>query len=92
MNAPRLRFGEPPEPRGTHTDWDDVARKLRDRPGDWARVGVYAVSVAAHVRSGRIVAFRPVGHYEARYDRTDQPGRGVIWVRYVGAQEPEPTQ
>lgn len=85
--ARRLAWGDPPPP--SRTDWADVARKLRDRPGDWARVGVYARTVASHVRSGRISALRPVGHWEARTDPTDQPGRAVLWLRYVGPIHPE---
>ncbi len=93
MTAPRLRFGEPPPGKGPFTDWHDVARKLRERPGDWARVGVYSVPVASHVRSGRIKAFRPVGAYEARYDRTDEPGRAVLWIRYIGeSPDTKPTE
>lgn len=90
--TPQLRWGEP-APRAW-TDWEEVARKLRDRPGDWARVGIYARSVASHVRSGRIVAFRPAGAYEARSVPTDQPGRAVLWVRFVGdpIADPAPQQ
>lgn len=65
------------------TDWHQVARLARrGTPGHWYQVqGTYSRTVAAHIRSGRIAAFRPAGSWEARYVATDVPGRFIVYIR-----------
>jgi hypothetical protein len=68
-----VKFGELPEvteARATSTRWDQVARDLRSKPGLWACVrvcetGPAASAMAQAIKRGRIVAFRPVGSFEA---------------------------
>ena len=36
--SPRMKFGEPPTPRGPAYDWAYIAKRLKRRPGEWALV------------------------------------------------------
>lgn len=68
-----------------------IADSLREAPGTWGHVGDYparynAVSLANHIRTGRLVAYRPAGSFEAEVrpgiSRDADP---QVWARYVGA-------
>jgi hypothetical protein len=76
----------PAQPPTTFTDWHHEARLARrsqlQSPGAWRQVpGTYTRAVAAHIRSGRIAAFRPAGSFEAKYAPTDAPGRVILYIR-----------
>jgi hypothetical protein len=88
--------------------WQTEADECRSRPGQWGRlttftltepadhkrIGSHARMVAHHVRTGRYVAFRPAGAYEAttrlRVTHTVEDSRvhattkWSVYVRYVG--------
>jgi hypothetical protein len=84
VSPARGRFVGPniPSPR---TDWPQVARLARRGApgvGHWYQVpGWHTRAVAAHIRSGRIAAFRPAGSWEARYLPTDDPKQFVVYIR-----------
>lgn len=90
MNGPapttssEVVFGELPggEPKPRY-DWSPVARVLRARPGEWAKIAARASQpsasgVANSVRQGRYLAFQPSGAFEAVSRGTD------VWARFVG--------
>ena len=64
--------------------WHKVADELRNHPNQWALVSDNALSVyAAQIKSGRLVAFRPPGSFDARV-RNGNGVRGNLYVRYTG--------
>jgi hypothetical protein len=80
-----LRFGELPavaQRRATSTRWEQVVKDLVLTPGVWAPVRLCdtpaaASAMAQAIKKGRIVAFRPVGQFEA-------VSRGrETWARFV---------
>lgn len=68
-------------------DWLEVARQLKERPGEWAVVAedIQRTYVTA-VKKGRIRAFQPAGTFEAisRGSGTEVGRAGKLYVRYVG--------
>jgi hypothetical protein len=58
---------------------------------DVKRIGSHARMVAHHVRTGRYVAFRPAGSYEASSRTATNEDTGersiAVYVRYVGGDE-----
>jgi hypothetical protein len=69
----------------------DVAEKLRRTPGEWAPVGDYASSQSAYgianmIRSGggTIIAYEPVGAFDARVEVVDDGVR--VFACYVGGE------
>lgn len=86
----RIYFEEPP-PRQTRpmgsTKNEQIAAKLRKRPGDWAKIGTYGSassmnSVAHQIRHGKLTPYTPEGSFEA-VART-VGGKHNVWARYVG--------
>jgi hypothetical protein len=82
-----IEFGEPPPPSsGVGHCHAEIARQLRDRPGDWALVlrgvrGSYGTSIS----KGRLVPYQPAGSFEAVCRTVDSKNRLFdIWARYVG--------
>jgi hypothetical protein len=80
-----VKFGELPpvtQRRATSTRWEQVVKDLRKTPGMWKPVRVCdtpaaASAMAQAIKRGRIVAFRPVGGFEA-------VSRGrETWARFV---------
>ncbi|MEU9599764.1 hypothetical protein AB0E06_23490 [Streptomyces sp. NPDC048109] len=82
-----LVFENPPPPRGTNAENEDIAEKLRTRPREWARIGAFsnADMLAANIKRGRPKAYEPAGAFEAVSRRVGQ--EWLLYVRYVG----EPT-
>jgi hypothetical protein len=84
-----LKFESPPpsrsaSPKGHHIE---VAKELKERPGEWAIVGVYAHSgsssaVARQLRAGLIPAYAPPGSFEAMARTID--GEARVYARFVG--------
>lgn len=64
--------------------WLEVADHLQDDPGNWYKVAEEQrfAELAARIRKGAIVAFRPSGSFEATARKVD--GVWSIWARYVG--------
>lgn len=90
-----MHFEEPPKVpslptgagRGKH--WD-AARRLRERPGEYAMVSAYdsrstAASTAYMVRQGTLNAYAPRGAFHAVSRTVD--GEHRLYVKYVGEQE-----
>lgn len=81
-----VSWTEPPAPiRKTAfvSTYTNVARQLREHPGQWAQLDDRSSFSAAYqfslgVRYGRPAAFRPAGAFEGRYSGCS------VWVRYVG--------
>jgi hypothetical protein len=82
---------EPPGvSRRGQEEWPAIARELRQRPGQWARVkdGVSASNaahVASRIRNGFFQPFRPAGTFEAVTRRTGDTK--AVYARYVGEQD-----
>lgn len=79
----------PPPGKGgrPRVDWDAVAARLREHPGEWGRLDDVSRSTSTHIRQGRISAFQPAEDWEAetRVDHTlPIASRGTLYVRYVG--------
>lgn len=91
MSPARGRFVGPDVP-SARTDWFHVARLARRAPtrGHWYQApGLHTRAVAAHIRAGRIAAFRPAGAWEARYAPTDDPKLFQVFVRPAEGTPPE---
>lgn len=90
-----LRWEGPPPTRhgGGHCErhnLSDAAPELVARPGEWALLLLAeshgtAAAQAAHIRAGRLVAFRPRGSFEATVRDVD--GEHRVYVRYVGGAQ-----
>lgn len=71
-------------PRRRRIDWATIAQRARDQPGVWTQAAFMSRANAAHVRSGRIRHLQPAADWQARYERSDMPGRVLVLVRYIG--------
>jgi hypothetical protein len=65
----------------------DAAAQLRERPGEWARIGAYSTgtsarSMAQSIKTGQRRAWAPAGAYEAISRTVD--GEHRVYARYVG--------
>lgn len=65
----------------------EIARILRSKPCEWARIQertkrVDAATAAYQIRKGMLAAFRPAGAYEAKARTID--GRYYVYARYIG--------
>lgn len=84
-----LRWEDPPRPLRRRTDWREVARQLRSRPGVWALVyeGPSPQSAGgqmSNLRAGRVAAMNPADEFE--YER-----RGTaLYARWH--DDPEPAE
>ncbi|WP_367132977.1 MULTISPECIES: hypothetical protein [Streptomyces] len=84
-------FGPLPDDLRLALELFDTARALRDRRGEWALVQQHtklslASNQAHRIRTGKLVAFRPAGAFEAkaRKNRDKDTGESDVWARYVG--------
>lgn len=79
----------PPKERGIHTSkWLPTAAEIRTRPGEWCRLPQVFLS-QRHVGALKTSpAFQPRDEWEIT-SRKQADGTCFIYVRYVGAQEPE---
>jgi hypothetical protein len=80
----------------TGTDWDKVAKFMRDRPNEWVLVGEFSPGIANHIRSGGFKQFIPEGvtgspkaymkkHFEITTRRiTPRQQRVHIYGRFLG--------
>jgi hypothetical protein len=70
-------------PRTAKPEQQKTADRLRRKPGQWTVVDTKmtyaaAAGLAASIRHGRYLAWRPVGKFEARQNGLD------VYARYVG--------
>src|SRR5262245_32001620 len=91
-SEPSLSWEEPPKDERKpkkESKWAPTARLLQSRPGQWAKiVDNENVGVAALIRHGDIVAFRPPEAWEVRVQLTDgSRWTGHVWCRYVGVKQ-----
>jgi hypothetical protein len=78
----RIKFEDPParrgggawSPKGTH---EIIAAKLRERPGEWARI-----QALPSVQSAAGQAHAPAGSFESKSRTVD--GESRVYARYVG--------
>lgn len=91
VGKPELVWEDPPPAakRGETRGHDAIARLLEKRPGEWAIIFLYetaagASTMAAYIRSARIVAYEPKGFFEA-HARTVE-GEHRVYARYVGEE------
>ncbi len=72
----------------TKNDWPAIAAELRQHRGEWAPVrhsdgrGVVDSS-GRYIREGMLVAFRPVGAFDAK-TRINPDGGYDLWASYIG--------
>ncbi|WP_328739905.1 hypothetical protein OHA91_22895 [Streptomyces erythrochromogenes] len=64
-----------------------IAAQLRDHPGKWAYIDskgsrASAGSTAYAIRTGKLRAYAPAGHYEAKARTVD--GEFRVYARYCG--------
>lgn len=68
--------------RGASMEWNKPAEMLAEHPNEWAIVfrGDHknALVISSRIRSGRLAAFKPAGHYESAEEN------GAVFARYVG--------
>ena len=71
--------------RGDH-DWRAVAEKLKEVPGEWAKIDNVARSTPSEIRRGAVAALRPPSDYEVeqRRDPNLPPTRTTLYIRYIG--------
>lgn len=83
-----FEWEDPPETtRRVYRRHDTIARQLRGRQGEWAKVAVCrsdpgARNLANRVRSGLTVAYLPAGDFEAVVREVD--GEFRVYARYLG--------
>ena len=77
---------EAPEIRGSaRTDWGTIAAELRANPDEWAVIAEnMPTNVAARIKQGGIVAFRPAGHFEATNRGVRNGLSEKVYARFVG--------
>lgn len=81
MTDDKIRWEDPPLPQNRRGPWlIPTLRKLRKRPGEWARVREYRQSASASRAVNAIHANYP--GFEATVRKID--GRSVLYIRYVG--------
>ena len=70
-----------------HGVWAERLAPLRDRPGEWAKVGRVHSATALKIKRGQMLGI-PAGEFEATLrdvDRTEN--KGTLYVRYVGGSD-----
>jgi hypothetical protein len=92
MSDWEVEFGDLPpsgdrSPNGRNGKHEQIARQLRERPQEWARVATTtstssANSMAHQIRGAYYKAYQPKGSYEA-VARTEARNH-TVWARYVG--------
>jgi hypothetical protein len=67
-------------------DWQTIAARLKEMPGQWAMIDDVARSTPSEIRRGAVRAFRPPSDYEVEQRRNkDLPDtRTTLYIRYVG--------
>lgn len=88
---PIIRWEEPARALGggggrPHSQYQDIARQLAARPGDWAvvqeRHSRIGSGLASHIRKGHIDCFTPPGDFDACTRQVN--GVATVYARYVG--------
>lgn len=80
-----IKWEAPPQSQRGKGAYNDFAKALRDRPGDWALLSEDTASATVTgVNRGTLSAFRPAGAFEARGSSVGRH-RSKVWVRFVGA-------
>jgi hypothetical protein len=88
----------PPEAKGQRSErWREIVSTLKDKKGEWARVGNFSPGVATHIRRGQYKAF--LGgwegsegdveaymkrHWQVTTRKTDDGKRNDVYVRWLG--------
>jgi len=75
--------------RRPHIKHQPIAEGLRERPGEWGRVGNYWWQTSAKyalrmIEDGKTSAYQPAGSFEAEI-HIGHDGDPIVWARYVGA-------
>lgn len=84
----------PPAPSGRVSihPWDEIARQLKARPGEWALcLAAQPGPITSQINTGKYAALRPAGSFEGRSvtkPQSDGSKKYDIYIRYVG----EPTE
>ena len=76
---------DPPERRARY-DWEDIAKRLKRKPGKWAKVfDRDRTSLAVALRSGSITALKPDMGFEVRTANStrEAPRTCTLYMRYV---------
>lgn len=87
----RLSWEDPPQVEAyIRTDYERIARKLKARKGEWAKIQQHdsatTAATAAHlVRAARSRFFAPAGAFEAKARTVG--GEHWVYARYVGEGE-----
>lgn len=87
-----VRFGEPPPPRQSRYDWAAIARRLRRRPGEWARIYKHdRTSLSVAIRNGAIKALRPEAGFVMRTEDNTRgkPRTNTLWMMYDPSKDKE---
>jgi hypothetical protein len=85
-----LEWENPPSRGASGLDHLAIASELRTHPGKWAKITRTSQKLAADIRRGVLVAYRPVGAFEAVSrnggfsDNGSKTRIADIYVRYVG--------
>ncbi len=84
-----LVFEEPPPRAAGYTKHAAIAEKLREHPGQWARITRHhsmdsARQAAYRIRTGRLRPYEPAGAFEAEWRLVD--GVHYVYARYAGAE------
>ena len=84
----KISWEDPPRARRDMNDWPSLARKLRTRPGQWAKVWDDGpISVVNAIRQGGIVALAPEKGFQARtrnnHVNEDGSRSCTLYLRYV---------
>lgn len=91
-----MEFAEPPMQQGRQRSekWVNIVKELKERKGEWAKVGNFSPGVATHIRRGKYPAFldgcdTPVdlwmsSHWEVTTRKTDNGNRNDVYIRWLG--------
>jgi hypothetical protein len=70
------------EPQGERRDWEAIAEVLRANPKQWAHIkGLSTARHSHYINSGKTIAFRPTGSFQAMVRK------GRVFARFVGVEK-----
>lgn len=86
-----VEWKEPPPsggPKNRSARHEAIAAELRANPGQWALVVVEShAGTAQKIRHSHVVAYRPLGAFEATCRRRKPDGMVEVYARFVGDPE-----
>jgi hypothetical protein len=77
-----VKWEDPPATTRGTGKWRELLAPLRERPGEWANLGVHTLTSARSIRLGH-VSGAEAGEFEA-VTRGQKDSKATIYARYIG--------